>query len=33
MTVYRQWFNIGVGECDDGWIALVGTRGDGDAVT
>jgi ribosomal protein L11 methyltransferase len=26
MTVYRRWFNIGVCESDDGWIALAGTR-------
>jgi ribosomal protein L11 methyltransferase len=24
--VYRRWFNIGVGESDDGWVALAGTR-------
>jgi ribosomal protein L11 methyltransferase len=28
MTVYRRWFNIGVCESDDGWIALAGTRQD-----
>jgi len=28
ITVYRQWFNIGVCESDDGWIALAGTRFD-----
>jgi ribosomal protein L11 methyltransferase len=26
MTVYRRWFNIGVCEGDDGWVALAGTR-------
>ena len=26
MTVYRRWFNIGICESDDGWIALAGTR-------
>jgi ribosomal protein L11 methyltransferase len=26
IMVYRQWFNIGVCESDDGWIALAGTR-------
>jgi len=24
--VYRRWFNIGVYESDDGWVALTGTR-------
>jgi ribosomal protein L11 methyltransferase len=24
--VYRRWFNIGVWESDDGWVALAGTR-------
>jgi ribosomal protein L11 methyltransferase len=24
--VYRRWFNIGVCEIDDGWIALAGIR-------
>ena len=23
---YEQWFNIGIGASDDGWIALIGTR-------
>ena len=26
VAVYRRWFNIDVGECDDGWISLAGTR-------
>jgi ribosomal protein L11 methyltransferase len=26
IAVYRRWFNIGVGESDDGWITLAGTR-------
>ena len=26
VAVYRRWFNIGVGERDDGWICLAGTR-------
>ena len=26
IAVYRRWFNIGVGESDDGWITLTGTR-------
>ena len=32
MPVYRRWFNIGVCESDDGWIALAGTRRDGNAA-
>jgi hypothetical protein len=26
ITMYRRWFNIGVRDVDDGWIALEGTR-------
>ncbi len=26
ITIYGRWFNIGVCESDDGWIALAGTR-------
>ena len=26
IAVYRRWFNIGVGESEDGWTALTGTR-------
>ncbi len=26
IAVYRRWFNIGVCESEDGWIALAGTR-------
>ena len=26
IAAYRRWFNIGVCESEDGWIALSGTR-------
>ena len=26
IAAYRRWFNIGVGESEDGWITLTGTR-------
>ena len=29
IAAYRRWFNIGVGESEDGWITLTGTRSRG----
>jgi len=26
IAAYRRWFNIGISESDDGWVALAGTR-------
>ena len=32
ITAYRWWFNIGVCDSDDGWVALAGARRDENAV-
>ena len=29
IAAYRRWFNIGIGESEDGWVTLAGTRRSG----
>jgi ribosomal protein L11 methyltransferase len=32
IAAYRRWFNIGICDCEDGWVALAGARLDRNAV-